>query len=141
MVLTIDNTDYKIHYGYKVVAKYGILKKVSDLQETINNISNVSENIEVVADILNQLAEIVCIGLNVDGLTDEDTMDLLETYFSENKDNDNVSVLGLFGEIINELVNNDFLAKMFPKEIQQIAQETQETAQKQTTKKTTKKKN
>ena len=138
MVLTIDNTDYKIHYGYKVVAKYGILKKVSDLQETINNISNVSENIEVIADILNQLAEIVCVGLDIDGLTDEDTMDLLETYFSENKDNDNVSVLGLFGEIINELVNNDFLAKMFPKEIKQIAQET---AQKQTAKKTTKKKN
>lgn len=138
MVLTIDNKDYKIHYGYKVVAKYGILKKVSDLQETINNISNVSENIEVIADILNQLAEIVCVGLDIDGLTDEDTMDLLETYFSENKDNDNVSVLGLFGEIINELVNNDFLAKMFPKEIKQIAQET---AQKQTTKKTTKKKN
>lgn len=27
MVLTINNTDYKIHYGYKVVAKYGILKE------------------------------------------------------------------------------------------------------------------
>jgi hypothetical protein len=138
MVLTINNTDYKIHYGYKVVAKYGILKKVTDLQETINNISNVSENIEVISDILNQMAEIVCIGLDSEDVTVEDTMDLLETYFSENKDDDNVSVLGLFGEIINELVNNDFLAKMFPKEIQQIAQET---AQKQTTKKTTKKKN
>jgi len=139
MVLTINNTDYKIHYGYKVVAKYGILKKVTDLQETINNISNVSENIEVISDILNQMAEIVCIGLDSEDVTVEDTMDLLETYFSENKDNDDVSVLGLFGEIINELVNNDFLAKMFPKEIQQIAQET---AQKQTAaKKTTKKKN
>jgi hypothetical protein len=138
MVLTINNTDYKIHYGYKVVAKYGISKKVTDLQETINNISNVSENIEVISDILNQMAEIVCIGLDSEDVTVEDTMDLLETYFSENKDNDDVSVLGLFGEIINELVNNDFLAKMFPKEIQQIAQET---AQKQTAKKTTKKKN
>ena len=90
-----------------------------------------------VSEILELLAEVIATGLKSYDKSLDDTYELLEEYFNENKDNNDVSVISLYGEVLNELLNNGFLVKMFPQEINEIMQK--EVENQKATKKATKK--
>lgn len=117
MVLKINDIEYKLKFGYRAVATEGVLKKVGAMQTIVNSMGENEDNFSALAEILEILADVVAVGIGKDKL---ETMDLLEEYFNENIDNEEVSVLGLYGEIIKELTSNAFLQKMFPKELQEM---------------------
>lgn len=123
MVLEVSNIKYELKYGYRAVAKEGVLKKIATLQKIIGGLGDNEDSYGALSDVLEILAEVISVGLKDYDKDVDDTMDLLETYFEENADNEEISVIGLYGNILNELVNNAFLVKMFPKEIKEILKE------------------
>lgn len=120
--IAIGKKKYKIQYGYKVVAKYGILKKVIKIESLLGGENG--EDIDFMdglADIMDVLAELLLAGLqknhsdefgfnilNGSGKDEakDKVYDLLDDYYSE-ADED---ALGLFAELSEELQNSGFLA-------------------------------
>lgn len=137
MELKVSGVTYKLKFGYKAVAQGCVLKKVSSLQNIIQGM-DAANTYDSVSEILELLAEVLETGLKDYDKSLDDTYELLEEYFNENKDND-VSVISLYGDVLNELLNNGFLLKMFPQEINEIMQK--EVKNQKATKKAAKAKN
>lgn len=121
MVLEVSGNKYNLKFGYKAVAQDCVLKKVSSLQNIIQGMDS-DNTYDSVSEILELLAEVIATGLKDYDKSLDDTYELLEEYFNENKDNNEVSVISLYGEVLKELLNNGFLVKMFPQEINEIMQ-------------------
>lgn len=116
-----DNT-YKIKFGYRALAKSGILKEVVKMQSIIEKKDEKDAVVELIADVFDILAELVLAGLqkfNKDFACDYDNKssvsesiekvyDLLGEY---TEDEESLSVMELLSELTNELLNNGFLSK------------------------------
>ena len=124
MVIKVREKEYKIKYGYRALAKSGILKEVVGIQTRISN--NGEENVAGIMDILpdafDVLAKAVLAGLqknnaeykcdydlpsDVQAKLDE-VYDLLDDYMEED---DSLPIMELFSELCEELLNNGFLSK------------------------------
>lgn len=119
--IQIGKKKYKIQFGYKVVSKYGVVKKLMEIQGVFSDgDKDFADGIEA---IMENTAELLLAGLQKhhsdtfgfdietgDGKKEakDKVYDLLDSYF-ESDDADPVS---LIGDISEELEKNGFLSKM-----------------------------
>lgn len=143
--LTINGNEYNIKYGYKTVARCGVIKEITDLEDLMDKGEDMK--IEDINAVLAALPKILLAGLqkchNDEFGYDYDTgdgeqealdkaFDLVDDYFDENEDKD---VIDLFNILTEEMTKNGFLAQM----LQDQAEEPAPKAAKKTTSRNTKK--
>lgn len=134
MELTVSGVTYKLKFGYRAVAQDCVLNKVSNIQDIIQSMGG-DNTYDSISKILEILAEVINTGLSEYDMSLVDTYDLLEKYFDENKENEDISVFTLYGDILKELLGNGFLVRMFPKEMTEIIEkETKKATKKAATK-------
>lgn len=138
MKITFENKEYTIKFGYKATVKSGIIKKLAKAESDKDN----EDGFESIEGILLILPELLVVGLQVhhsdefgynidtnEGYDEkvDKAYDLLDKWF-ENKEN---SLIDIFNDIENELLNDSFLSSLF----QSAKAEEQKKAKKTTTKK------
>ena len=112
MVIKVKEKEYKIKYGYRALAKSGILKEVAEIQTRISNNGeeNVTGIMDILPDVFDVLAKAVLAGLqknnaeykcdydfpsDVQAKLDE-VYDLLDDYMEEA---DSLPIVELFSEL------------------------------------------
>lgn len=124
LVIKVKEKEYKIKYGYRALAKSGILKEVVGIQTRIsdNGEENVTNIMDILPDVFDVLAKAVLAGLqknNAEYKCDYDlpsdvqtkmeaVYDLLDDYMEEEE---SLPIMDLFSELVEELLNNGFLSK------------------------------
>lgn len=120
--LKVKDKIYKIKFGYRALAKSGVLKEVVKMQSAIDKKDEKDAVVDLIADVFDILAKLVLAGLqkfNKDFVCDyddenivsakiENVYDLLDEYMDEEE---SLGVMELFSELTNELLNNGFLSK------------------------------
>lgn len=120
--LKVKDKTYKIKFGYRALAKSGVLKEVVKMQSAIDKKDEKGAVVDLIADVFDILAKLVLAGLQKFNETfscdydDESSVsagiervyDLLDEYMEEEE---SLSVMDLFTELTNELLNNGFLSK------------------------------
>lgn len=120
--LKVKDKTYKIKFGYRALAKSGVLKEVVKMQSAIDKKDEKDAVVDLIADVFDILAKLVLAGLqklNEDFVCDyddenivsakiENVYDLLDEYMDEEE---SLGVMELFSELTNELLNNGFLSK------------------------------
>lgn len=120
--LKVKDKTYKIKFGYKALAKSGVLKEVVKMQSAIGKKDENDAVVDLIADVFDILAKLVLAGLqklNKTFLCDYDdessvlagiekVYDFLDEYMEEEE---SLSVMDLFTKLTDELLNNGFLSK------------------------------
>lgn len=121
--LKVNDSVYKIKFGYKALAKSGIMKDVGEVQKSINDSNGTDEIFEKIGDVFEVLSKLVLAGLqkyhkdefgvDYDSKTDvesklDEIYDLLDDYMDEDE---GIATMDLFSELVDELMNNGFLSK------------------------------
>lgn len=122
--LKVKDVTYKIKFGYRALAKSGVLKEVVKMQGAIDKKDDDNKDafVDLVADVFDILAKLVLAGLqkfnesfacdyddeNSVSAGIEKVYDLLDEYMDEEE---SLGVMDLFSELTNELLNNGFLSK------------------------------
>lgn len=133
MILNVGKKKYTLKFGYKAVAKSGIIKKALSIENIVDN-ENYGDMIE---EMLTVVADMVLAGLqktdphfnvNYDDKDDvrgktEMVYDLLDDYMAQE---DALTMLEIFQELMSELFDAGFFGKKSQK-MEQIAQETDAT--------------
>ena len=129
MILNVGKKKYTIKYGYKAVAKSGIIKRSLEIE----NIADGDDYAEMIETMLGVVADMVLAGLqktesslsvdydNKDDVREktEKVYDLLDDYLATDEA---LSVPELYQELTMELFNAGFFGKKSEK-MEQIAQE------------------
>ena len=133
MILNVGKKKYTIKFGYKAVAKSGIIKKALDIE----NIADNEDYGEMIETMLSVVADMVLAGLqktesnfsvdydnkdDVRGKT-EKVFDLLDDYIAQD---DSLTIPELFQELMSEMFDAGFFGKKSER-MEQIAQETDAT--------------
>ena len=133
MILNVGKKKYTIKFGYKAVAKSGIIKKAL----AIENIADNDDYGEMIETMLSVVADMVLAGLqktessySVDYDNKEDVrsktekvFDLLDDYIAQD---DALTIPEVFQELMSEMFDAGFFGKKSEK-MEQIAQETNAT--------------
>lgn len=133
MILNVGKKKYTIKFGYKAVAKSGIIKKAL----AIENIADNDDYGEMIETMLSVVADMVLAGLqktessysvdyddkdDVRGKT-EKVFDLLDDYIAQE---DALTIPELFQELMSEMFDAGFFGKKSER-MEQIAQKTDAT--------------
>lgn len=118
--LKLGNTDLQLKYGYEVVARTGILQKLSDLSNKDDGRSDIDK-------IMNILPELILVGVQKTnknrfgydyrtGAGKDQKLDIVYDLLDEYFEQDDADFMKLFDKIQEELVENGFLSKMIAPE-------------------------
>jgi len=133
MILNVGKKKYTIKYGYKAVAKSGIIKKALAIESIADN----DDYAEMIETMLSVVADMVLAGLqktessysvdydnkdDVRGKT-EKVFDLLDDYIAQEE---SLTIPELFQELMSEMFDAGFFGKKSER-MEQIAQETDAT--------------
>lgn len=127
MILNVGKKKYTIKFGYKAVAKSGIIKKALDIENVVDN----DDYGDMIEKMLTVVSDMVLAGLqkteanfnvNYDDKDDvrdktEKVYDLLDDYLAQE---DSLTVLEIFQELMTELFEAGFFGKKSPK-MEQLA--------------------
>ena len=133
MILNVGKKKYTIKFGYKAVAKSGIIKKALAIESIADN----DDYAEMIETMLSVVADMVLAGLqktetnfsvNYDDKDDvrgktEKVFDLLDDYIAQE---DALTIPELFQELMSEMFDAGFFGKKSER-MEQIAQETDAT--------------
>lgn len=123
--LKVNDSEYTLKFGYRVMAKTGLLKDVINMRNffgTDDEENRTDEIIERMPELIELNTKLVLAGLQKyhddfrvdyddsnsvkEGL--EKAIDFMDDYMDEP---DAIPVMDLFAEMVNELVDNGFLSK------------------------------
>lgn len=123
--LKVNDSEYTLKFGYRVMAKTGLLKDVINMRNffgTDDEENRTDEIIERMPELIELNTKLVLAGLQKyhddfrvdyddsnsvkEGL--EKAIDFMDDYMDEP---DAIPVMDLFSEMVNELVDNGFLSK------------------------------
>ena len=118
--LKLGNTDLQLKFGYEVVARTGILQKLSDLSNKDDGRSDIDK-------IMNILPELILVGVQKTnknrfgydyrtGAGKDQKLDIVYDLLDEYFEQDDADFMALFDKIQEELVENGFLSKMIAPE-------------------------
>ena len=133
MILNVGKKKYTIKFGYKAVAKSGIIKKALAIESIADN----DDYAEMIETMLSVVADMVLAGLqktetnfsvNYDDKDDvrgktEKVFDLLDDYIAQE---DALTIPELFQELMSEMFDAGFFGKKSER-MEQIAQKTDAT--------------
>lgn len=130
MILNVGKKKYTIKFGYKAVAKSGIIKKALAIENIMDD-DDYGEMIEIMVNVVAEMVlaglqktEKTIFGVNYDDKDDvrdktEKVFDLLDDYMVQE---DSLSVPELFRGLMEELFDAGFFGKKSER-MEQIAQE------------------
>lgn len=127
MKLVINEKEYNIRFGYKALAKSGILEEVANIADKMDSKEG-AEIYAVLSDLFETLAKMVLAGLQKNhkdefgvDYDDEDSVnkmldvvyDMLDEYMDTD---DSEDIMALFNDLSMELMDNGFLSKKSEKQ-------------------------
>lgn len=129
MIIKTSKAQYKIQFGYKAVAKSGIIKKALNIE----GLADEEDYGEMIETMLNVVAEMVLAGLqrtttflNVNYDDKDDVRDKTEKVYAILDDymeqDDSLTVTDMFQELMGELFDAGFFGKKSQK-MEQIAEQ------------------
>ena len=106
MQLKVNEKEYTVTYKFKAMYDSEFIK---EMFETFNNMNSEDDNsgIEMFAYLAQKTTNMLLVGLQEEHSqefkTFDDAMDLIQKYFTENEDNQDINMLGLYTELINTM--------------------------------------
>ena len=111
MQLKVNEKEYTVTYKFKAMYDSEFIK---EMFETFNNMNSEDDNsgIEMFAYLAQKTTNMLLVGLQEEHSqefkTFDDAMDLIQKYFTENEDNQDINMLGLYTELINTMSEDGF---------------------------------
>ena len=115
MKLKVNEKEYTVAYRFRAMYDSEFIKEMFD---TINNMDSEDDNsgIEMFAHLAQKTTNMLLVGLQEEHSdefkTFNDAMELIQKYFTENEDNQDVNMLGLYTELINAMSEDGFLERI-----------------------------
>lgn len=115
MQLKVNEKEYTVTYKFKAMYHSEFIK---EMFETFNNMNSEDDNsgIEMFAYLAQKTTNMLLVGLQEEHSqefkTFDDAMDLIQKYFTENEDNQDINMLGLYTELINTMSEDGFLERI-----------------------------
>ena len=115
MQLKVNDKEYTVTYGFRAMYDSEFIK---EMFETFNNMNSEDDNsgIEMFAYLAQKTTNMLLVGLQEEHSqefkTFDDAMDLIQKYFTENEDNQDINMLGLYTELINTMSEDGFLERI-----------------------------
>ena len=115
MQLKVNDKEYTVTYKFKAMYDSEFIK---EMFETFNNMNSEDDNsgIEMFAYLAQKTTNMLLVGLQEEHSdefkTFDDAMNLIKNYFSENEDNQDVNMLGLYTQLINTMSEDGFLERI-----------------------------
>ena len=115
MQLKVNDKEYTVTYKFKAMYDSEFIK---EMFETFNNMNSEDDNsgIEMFAYLAQKTTNMLLVGLQEEHSqefkTFDDAMDLIQKYFTENEDNQDINMLGLYTELINTMSEDGFLFRI-----------------------------
>ena len=115
MQLKVNDKEYTVTYKFKAMYDSEFIK---EMFETFNNMNSEDDNsgIEMFAYLAQKTTNMLLVGLQEEHSqefkTFDDAMDLIQKYFTENEDKQDIKMLGLYTELINTMSEDGFLERI-----------------------------
>lgn len=115
MQLKVNDKEYTVTYGFRAMYESEFIK---EMFETFNNMNSEDDNsgIEMFAYLAQKTTNMLLVGLQEEHSqefkTFDDAMDLIQKYFTENEDNQDINMLGLYTELIKTMSEDGFLERI-----------------------------
>ena len=122
MVLKVNGIEYRLKFGYRVLAKTELLKEVAEMQDLFSAEDNQTEVMKNLPKLIDLNSRLVLAGLqkynedfkvnyddnnSVNAVLDK-VYDFMDDYMD---DPESKPVIDLFGDMVGELIDNGFLSK------------------------------
>ena len=115
MQLKVNEKEYTVTYKFKAMYDSEFIK---DMFNTFNDMDSKDDNnnFEFIAQLAPKTTNMLLVGLQEEHSdefkTFDDAMNLIKNYFTENEDNQDVNMLGLYTELINTMSEDGFLERI-----------------------------
>ena len=115
MKLIVNEKEYTVTYRFKAMYDSDF---ITDMFKTFENMDSNDNNdgIKLFAELAPKTTNMLLVGLQEEHSdefkTFDDAMNLIKNYFSENEDNQDVNMLGLYTQLINTMSEDGFLERI-----------------------------
>ena len=136
MKLKVNEKEYTIKFKFRAMYDSEF---ITEMFNTFNDMDSKDDNnnFEFIAQLAPKTTNMLLVGLQEEHAdefkTFDDAMNLIKNYFSENEDNQDVNMLGLYTQLINTMSEDGFLERIGLGEIKKQAKVPQDQKKKKTT--------
>lgn len=136
MKLKVNEKEYTIKFKFRAMYDSEF---ITEMFNTFNDMDSKDDNnnFEFIAQLAPKTTNMLLVGLQEEHSdefkTFDDAMNLIKNYFSENEDNQDVNMLGLYTQLINTMSEDGFLERIGLGEIKKQAKVPQDHKKKTTT--------
>ena len=136
MKLKVNEKEYTIKFKFRAMYDSEF---ITEMFNTFNDMDSKDDNnnFEFIAQLAPKTTNMLLVGLQEEHSdefkTFDDAMNLIKNYFSENEDNQDVNMLGLYTQLINTMSEDGFLEQIGLGEIKKQAKVPQDHKKKTTT--------
>lgn len=115
MKLKVNEKEYTIKFKFRAMYDSEF---ITEMFNTFNDMDSKDDNnnFEFIAQLAPKTTNMLLVGLQEEHSdefkTFDDAMNLIKNYFSENEDNQDVNMLGLYTELINTMSDDGFLERI-----------------------------
>ena len=115
MKLIVNEKEYTVTYRFKAMYDSDF---ITDMFKTFENMDSNDNNdgIKLFAELAPKTTNMLLVGLQEEHSdefkTFDDAMNLIKNYFTENEDNQDINMLGLYTELINTMSEDGFLERI-----------------------------
>ena len=124
MKLKVNEKEYTIKFKFRAMYDSEF---ITEMFNTFNDMDSKDDNnnFEFIAQLAPKTTNMLLVGLQEEHSdefkTFDDAMNLIKNYFSENEDNQDVNMLGLYTQLINTMSEDGFLERIGLGEIKKQA--------------------
>ena len=115
MQLKVNDKEYTIKFKFRAMYDSEF---ITEMFNTFNDMDSKDDNnnFEFIAQLAPKTTNMLLVGLQEEHSdefkTFDDAMNLIKNYFSENEDNQDVNMLGLYTQLINTMSEDGFLERI-----------------------------
>ena len=115
MKLKVNEKEYTIKFKFRAMYDSEF---ITEMFNTFENMASNDDNdgIKLFAELAPKTTNILLVGLQEEHSdefkTFDDAMNLIKNYFTENEDNQDINMLGLYTELINTMSEDGFLERI-----------------------------
>ena len=115
MKLIVNEKEYTVTYRFKAMYDSDFITDMFKTFESIFSNDN-NDGIKLFAELAPKTTNMLLVGLQEEHSdefkTFDDAMNLIKNYFTENEDNQDINMLGLYTELINTMSEDGFLERI-----------------------------
>ena len=115
MQLKVNEKEYTVTYRFKAMYDSDFITDMFKTFENMDSNDNI-DGIKLFAELAPKTTNLLLVGLQEEHSdefkTFDDAMNLIKNYFTENEDNQDINMLGLYTELINTMSEDGFLERI-----------------------------